>query len=108
MTDAIASGDPGPSTLAARRLPIPPKQSQADAEDLDEALVGMLGERVEKSLANFRVGHTDHEWGFLAHCRAEQATTSSQSSILCSSWSSSGLGCMIRYHRARPARSCRA
>lgn len=41
--------------MASRRLPIPPKQSQVDAGDLDEALVGMLGERVEKSLANFRV-----------------------------------------------------
>lgn len=41
--------------MASRRLPIPPKQSQVDAVDLDDALVGMLGERVEKSLANFRV-----------------------------------------------------
>ena len=55
MTGATSSGDPGPSTMASRRLPIPPKQSQVDAEDLDDALVGMLGERVEKSLANFRV-----------------------------------------------------
>jgi hypothetical protein len=55
MTGAISSGDPGPSTLAARRLSTPPKQSQVDAEDLDDVLVGMLGERVQKSLANFRV-----------------------------------------------------
>jgi len=52
-------GGPGPSTLASRRLSIPPKVSQIDADDLDEALVGMLGERIERSLGNLRVSHSE-------------------------------------------------
>jgi hypothetical protein len=33
-----------------------PKVNQVDAEELDEGLAQMLGERVERSLSNFRVG----------------------------------------------------
>jgi peroxin-2 len=50
--------------LASRRLPVPPKVSQIDADDLDEALVGMLGERIERSLGNLRVGlRLDADYG---------------------------------------------
>ena len=36
-----------------------PKVSQVDSEDLDEGLVQMLGERVEKAFGNFKVSHSD-------------------------------------------------
>lgn len=55
MSEGHEIGDPGPSTMESRGLAVPPKVSQIDSDDLDEALVSMLGERVQRSLANFRV-----------------------------------------------------
>lgn len=55
MSDSDQLGDPGPSTMASRGLPVPPKVSQVDSDDLDEALVSMIGERVQRSLNNFNV-----------------------------------------------------
>lgn len=49
-------GDPGPSTMENRTLAQAPRVSQVDADDLDESLVSMLSERLQKSLGNFKVG----------------------------------------------------
>lgn len=59
--------------MAARRLPIPPKVSQIDADDLDEALVGMLGERIGRSLGNLRVG--------VGHIPDSQSRSNGQGSV---------------------------
>jgi len=40
---------------SSSRLPHPPKVSQVDADELDEGLAQMLGERVEKAVGNFKV-----------------------------------------------------
>jgi len=42
---------------SSSRLPLPPKVSQVDADELDEGLAQMLGERVEKAVGNFKVPH---------------------------------------------------
>ena len=47
------SDDAGPSNWQA--IPAVPRVSQVDAEDLDAALVGMLSERLEKSLGTITV-----------------------------------------------------
>ena len=48
-------GDPGPRSIASRRLAVPSKVSQVDADDLDDGLVDMIGERVHRSLGQFGV-----------------------------------------------------
>ena len=40
---------------SSSRIPLAPKVAQVDAEELDEGLVQMLGERVEKAVGNFKV-----------------------------------------------------
>jgi len=40
---------------SSSRLPLAPKVAQVDADELDEGLVQMLGERVEKAVGNFKV-----------------------------------------------------
>ena len=45
------------SRTAQSSLPKPPRVSQIDSDELDEGLVSMLGEKVERSLGNFRVRH---------------------------------------------------
>ena len=46
------SAEAGPSRLV---LPAAPRVSQIDADSLDEGLVHMLAEKVERSLVNFQV-----------------------------------------------------
>jgi peroxin-2 len=52
---------PGPEDATTSRLarhprsPAAPRVSQVDAEELDEGLVGMLAEKVERSLGLLRV-----------------------------------------------------
>ena len=54
---------PGPDDATSSRRPLgrtqyvpsAPKVSQIDAGELDEGLVHMLGERLERAVANFRV-----------------------------------------------------
>lgn len=43
------------SQTAGSNLPRAPRVSQIDADELDEGLVSMLGEKVERSMGNFRV-----------------------------------------------------
>lgn len=76
-------GDPGPSTMASRRLPIPPKVSQVDADDLDEALVGMLGERIERSLGNLRVSSFPLKLSCCLLIGREESRTISSQRYLC-------------------------
>ncbi|ORY34007.1 Pex12 amino terminal region-domain-containing protein [Naematelia encephala] len=47
------------ASSSRNRLPSAPRVSQVDADELDEGLVSMLGERVEKALGNFQssLGH---------------------------------------------------
>jgi hypothetical protein len=40
---------------SSSRLPLAPKVSQVDADELDEGLAQMLGERVERAVGNFKV-----------------------------------------------------
>jgi peroxin-2 len=40
---------------SSSRIPLAPKVAQVDADELDEGLVQMLGERVEKAVGNFKV-----------------------------------------------------
>jgi peroxin-2 len=40
---------------SSSKIPLAPKVAQVDAEELDEGLVQMLGERVEKAVGNFKV-----------------------------------------------------
>lgn len=50
---------PGPEDATTSRhvlLPPAPRVSQVDADELDEGLVGMLAEKVERSMGNIRVG----------------------------------------------------
>lgn len=46
---------PGPEDASTSCLPPAPRVSQVDADELDEGLVGMLAEKVERSIGNFRV-----------------------------------------------------
>jgi hypothetical protein len=40
---------------SSSRIPLAPKVAQVDADELDEGLVQMLGERVERAVGNFKV-----------------------------------------------------
>jgi peroxin-2 len=40
---------------SSSRLPLAPKVTQVDADELDDGLVQMLGERVERAVGNFKV-----------------------------------------------------
>jgi peroxin-2 len=40
---------------SSSRIQLAPKVAQVDADELDEGLVQMLGERVERAVGNFKV-----------------------------------------------------
>jgi hypothetical protein len=51
-------GDAEASTFSGGRyLPSAPLVSQVDADELDEGLVSMLGEKIGQALGNFRVSN---------------------------------------------------
>lgn len=49
--------------------PRAPKVAQVDADELDEGLVQMLGERVERAAGNFKVGSQSSTGWKLIRCR---------------------------------------
>lgn len=53
--DSLASASLRSDWPDLSHTPLAPRVSQVDAEELDQDLVSMLGERVERALGNFKV-----------------------------------------------------